>query len=227
MADNQEKGITDVETSVLNTYSKAEHYIMNNKQTVTYIGTGLLVVVLGIIGFMWWKGNREKDAQAKMYQAQLWFEADSFKLAINGDAAHYGFKKIKDKFGMTKASNLCNYYLGVCYLKTGEPKTALEYLKSFSSSEEMAQSQAYSMTGDAYSETNDMKSAIEFYNKAANNIDNDMFTPFYLLKAGMAMEHEKNFKDAKEAYQKIKDKYPASQVGRMAYAYIARCEAQL
>jgi tetratricopeptide (TPR) repeat protein len=227
MADNQEKEITNVEASVLNTYSKAEHYIMNNKQTVTYIGAGVLVLVLGVIGFMYWKGNREKDAQSKMYQAQLWFEADSFKLAMNGDAAHFGFKKIKDKYSMTKAANLCNYYLGVCYLRTGDAKQALASLKDFSSKEEMTQGQAYSMIGDAYSETNDMKSAIEYYNKASETVDNELFTPFYLLKAGMAMEHEKNFKDAKVAYQKIKDNYPSSQAGRMAEAYIARCEAQL
>jgi tetratricopeptide (TPR) repeat protein len=184
-------------------------------------------LVILVIGFFWWKGNREKEAQGKMIQAQQWFEVDSFKLALKGDGAHYGFIKVKDKYSMTKASNLCNYYIGVCYLKTGEPKKALDYLKSFSSSEDVAQSQAYEMIGDAYSESGDMKAAIDFYKKAVNNTDNETLTPFYLLKAGMALEHEKNAKEAKEMYEKIKENYPNSQEGRQAEAFIARCEAQL
>ncbi len=226
MADNQEKG-TDLEAGLMNSYSKTEHFIMENKKMVSYVGIGVLVLVLGFLAFNWWKGNREKEAQGKMYQAEQWFEVDSFRLALKGDGAHYGFLKVKDKYGFTKASNLCNYYIGVCYLKTGEPKKALDFLKSFSSSEDVAQSQAYCMTGDAYAETGDMKSAIDFYKKAANNLDNESLTPFYLLKAGMAMEHEKNAKDAKEMYEKIKENYPNSQLGRQADGLIARCEAQL
>jgi tetratricopeptide (TPR) repeat protein len=128
---------------------------------------------------------------------------------------------------MTKAANLCDYYIGVCYLKTGDAKKAIESLNSFSTSEDLTQSQAYSCLGDAYSETNDMAKAIEYYNKAANNVDNEMFTPFYLLKAAMALEHEKKFADAKAAYEKIKESYPMSQLGRQADGYIARCEAQM
>jgi tetratricopeptide (TPR) repeat protein len=128
---------------------------------------------------------------------------------------------------MTKAANLCNYYIGVCYLKTGDAKKSLDYLKSFSTGDEVAQSQAYSMIGDAYSETGDMKAAIDFYKKAADNLDNESLTPFYLLKAGMALEHEKNAKEAKEMYEKLKENYPNSLAGRQMETYIARCEAQL
>ena len=226
MADNQEK-TTDLEAGIMHSYSNVEHFILQNKKMVTYVASAVLGVVLLGIAFFWWKGNREKEAQGKMFYAQQLFELDSFKQALKGDGAHYGFLKVKDKYGMTKAANLCDYYIGVCYLKTGEPKKALDYLKSFSTSEEIAQSQAYSLIGDAYSETGDMKSAIDFYKKAADNLDNESLTPFYLLKAGMALEHEKNAKEAKDIYEKLKENYPNSQAGRQAEAYIARCEAQL
>ena len=226
MADNQEN-VSNIEAGLTESYSKVEHYIVNNKKTVSYIGGGVLGLVLLVIAFFWWKGNREKEAQSKLFYAQQLFEVDSFKLALKGDGAHYGFLKVKDKYSITKAANLCNYYIGVCYLKTGDAKKALDYLKSFSTGDEIAQSQAYRMIGDAYSETGDMKAAIDFYKKAADNLDNESLTPFYLIKAGMALEHEKNVKEAKEMYEKIKENYPNSQAGRQVEAYIARCEAQL
>jgi tetratricopeptide (TPR) repeat protein len=146
-------------------------------------------------------------------------------MALKGDGAHYGLLKIKDKYSFTKASNLCNYYIGICYLKTGEAKKALDYLKSFSTGEDVAQSQAYSLIGDAYSETGDMKAAIDFYKKAADHIDVDGLTPFYLLKEGMALEHEKKYTEAKEVYQKLKFDYPTSPSAREVDANIARCDA--
>ena len=75
----------------------------------------------------------EEDAQTEMFMAELYFQKDSFALALNGDEQYEGFLSISDDYGLTKAGNLANYYAGLCYLNLGEFENAIDYFSDFSS----------------------------------------------------------------------------------------------
>jgi TolA-binding protein len=64
--------------------------------------------------------------------------------------------------------------------------------------------------GDAHSQKNQPKAALDFYLKAAQADKNDFTTPRYLLKAGKVALGMKNKAEALKYFTDIKDNYAAS-----------------
>jgi tetratricopeptide (TPR) repeat protein len=159
-----------------------------------------------------------------MFGAQQYFEKDSFKLALKGDGNNPGFLTVIDEFGGTKAGNLAHYYAGICYLKTGQFQQAIDNLESFSADDEFVAPIALGATGDCYMELGKTDQAIDYYNKASKKSENEMTTPLYLMKAGIASEIKGDFKTALENYNTIKEKYKKSQQATEIDKYIARAE---
>ena len=171
---------------------------------------GLLVVVVivgAILGVRhFYLLPREDKAQAAMYQAVMAFENDSIDLAINGNEKFDGLLTIVDQYGSTAAGNLANAYLGLAYYEKGEYETAQKYLSAFSADMEK------------YAES------AKYFEKAAKESDNAVFSPIYLKKAAAAYEKVGNNEAAVKLYQEIKDKYPTSNDARGIERYIERAQ---
>jgi uncharacterized protein HemY len=97
-----------------------------------------------------------------MYKAEMYWQRDSFNLAINGRGDTLGMAAIAEEYGSTPAGNLANYYLGVSYLRTGQWDLAIEALEDFSSDDMFLSSMSIGMIGDAYMEKGDVDHAIEY-----------------------------------------------------------------
>ena len=163
----------------------------------------------------------QEEAQETIFHAQQHFQADSFKLALEGDGMNPGFLEIMDQYGATKAGELAEYYAGVCYLKTGEYESAIDLLSDFSTDEPFLQATALGATGDAYLEAGDKDSAIEWYQKAIDS-ENEMITPHYLFKLGLLYENDGQKEEAIEAYTRIKEDYEDSYEARDIDKYLTR-----
>ena len=212
--------ITDV-------WHKTEDWFEENKQKVVIGGSVLaLLIVATVYIFAKWLPDRNLNAQRAMFHAEMSFARDSFDVALNGNGLDKGFLDIKKKYSFTKAANLANYYIGICYLNKKDYKNAVDYLGSFSTSDPILGAAKLNLMGDAYADQNKADDAISYYRKAADFSDNEQYTPYYLLKLGMYYETQKKYNDAKEAFNKLKDKYPNTQEGREADKYIARVNAE-
>lgn len=207
---------------------RVENFVDENKQAVA-IGAGALVVIIAasLFVFLKWLPERNLKAQREIFMAEIAFQKDSFNLALNGNGVNKGFLEVQKKYGWTKAANLCNYYIGICYLNTGKYADAVTYLDKFSTSDAVLGAAKLNAIGDAYAEQNKAADAEKYYAKAAGFSDNDQFTPYYLVKLGMYLETQKKFKEAIEQYTKVKEKYPMSDEGRDIEKYISRATAQL
>jgi tetratricopeptide (TPR) repeat protein len=157
-----------------------------------------------------------------MYMAEIYFEKDSFNLALNGDGQYLGFLDIADEYSLTNAGNLANYYAGLCYLHTAQFEDAIEYLSDFSSDDIILSTLALGCIGDAYLELEDNSSALKYYEKAADNASNDFTTPRYLMKQAIVLEMDEEYEDALEMYNQIKEDYSKSQIAQDIDKYIAR-----
>ena len=207
--------------------SRTEQYIEDNQKSLSIIVGAIVVIAMLYLAFTrLYIKPKEKEALSEMFQAEQYFEVDSFNLALNGDDNAFGFLNIIDEYGMTKAANLANYYAGICYLQLGDYDNAIDYLKSFDADDEMIMPMAYGALGDAYSQNGDYDEAISFYEKAGN-IENDFSAPLYLMKAGMLYEDKGDYASALEAYKTIKDKYSKSNEGRYIEKYIERAKINL
>ena len=208
------------------TLSKTEQYIENNQENLVRIVGAIVVVIALFIGYQkLYIAPMEKEAQVDMFMAELYFQKDSFNLALNGDNSTYlGFIEIADEYSGTKVGELANYYAGLSYLNTGDFENAIEYLNDFSSDDIVLSSLALGCIGDAYMELEDADNALSYYEDAASYTDNEFTTPRYMLKQAMIHESNGNYADALALYKGIEADYKSSREGNGIEKYIARAE---
>ena len=207
------------------TLSKTEQYIENNQENLVKIVVGAVVIIAVFMGYQkFYIAPMEQEAQVDMFMAELYFQKDSFNLALNGDGQYLGFLDIADEYGITKAGKLANYYAGLSYLNTGEFENAIEYLDNFSSDDIVLSSLALGCIGDAYMELEDADNALSYYEDAASYSDNEFTTPRYMLKQAIIHESNGDYADALALYKGIEADYKSSREGNGIEKYIARAE---
>ena len=208
--------------------SSTEQFIEKNQKQLTIIVGSIVAVIALVIGYQkLYLAPMEENAQTDMFMAQLYFEKDSFNLALNGDGQYLGFLDIIDDYSLTKAGDLALYYTGLCYLNTGDFESAIEYLKDFSSDDVIFSALALGCIGDAYMELEETDKALRYYKDAANHNENDFTTPRYMFKRAVILEKNGDLEDALALYKKIEENYPLSKVGQEIEKYISRVENAL
>ena len=210
------------------TLTRTEQYVEDNQKNLITIVGAVVVTIALFIGYQnLYIAPMEKEAQADMFMAELYFQKDLFDLALNGDGQYLGFVDIADEYSSTKAGQLANYYAGLSFLNTGDYENAIEYLGDFSSDDVVLSSLALGCIGDAYLELADTDNALSYYEDAAANNDNEFTTPRYMLKQAMIHEANGDVADALVLYKEIKANYKASREGNGIEKYIARAENSL
>jgi tetratricopeptide (TPR) repeat protein len=201
---------------------KTEQFIENNQKLLTIIVLALVVVVGGYYAYQkLYLQPLDKEAQKEVFSAQLFFERDEYKMALEGDGLHPGFLDIIDQFGQTNVGKLSRYYAGVSYLHLGEFENAIEYLKKFKTDSPELAAVSAGAIGDCYLELGNKEESLDWYEKAVS-YENLLTAPFYLLKQGMLLEQTGKNEEALKAYQTIKDKYKTSNEARQIDKYITR-----
>jgi tetratricopeptide (TPR) repeat protein len=201
------------------TASKTEDFVAKNQNIIIGVVGAIAVVLVGYLAYQKFvAAPKEDEAATEMFQAQQYFQqaadgvaSDSlYKLSLKGAEGKFGFVDIADKYSGTDAGNLANYYAGIAYLNTGKYTEAIEYLGKFKSDDIVLNAMAKGATGDAYSQNNQPKEALENYVKAVEANKNDFTTPRFLLKAGKTALALGNKEDALKYFTDIKDNFDAS-----------------
>jgi len=221
----KENKMDDQFAKIETTLSRTEQYIENNQKNLMRVVAVAVVIVALFMGYKnFYIAPMEKEAQVDVFMAELYFQKDSFNLALNGDGQYLGFVDIVDEYSLTKVGELANYYAGLCYLHIGEYENAIEYLDDFSSDDIVISSLALGCIGDAYMELTDTDNALSYYEDAASYTDNEFTTPRYMLKQAMIHENNGDYADALALYKGIEADYKSSREGNGIEKYIARAE---
>lgn len=219
--DKTEEKIASVEVAL----DKGEQFLEKNKNIIFYVVLGIIVIVLGFFGYKKYiLSPKEKEAQAQMFFAEQYFEKDSIKLAMEGDGQNPGFIQIVDEYGSTKSGNLAKYYLGLCYLKTGDFENAINYLEKFDADDHIVGPMAIGVTGDAYMELGNTEEALSKYLEAADKNKNNFTTPMFLMRAAWCYEMLGKYDKAIELYERIRKEHTRSFESRDTEKYIARAK---
>ncbi|WP_304198468.1 tol-pal system YbgF family protein [Flavobacterium alvei] len=204
------------------TASKTEDFVAKNQRIIIGVVGAIALLTVGYLAYQKFvAAPKEDDAANQMFKAQQDFEkatngvaSDSlYKLALNGSEGKWGFVKIADEYSGTDAGNLANYYAGIAYLNTGKYAEAIDYLGKFKSDDLVISAMATGAIGDAYSQKNQPKEALEYYVKAAESNENDFTTPRFLLKAGKTALAIGNKEEALKYFTDIKDNYESTPEG--------------
>ncbi|MFA9370149.1 MAG: tol-pal system YbgF family protein [Labilibaculum antarcticum] len=208
--------------------SKTEQYIEKNQKKLTSIAIVIVLITLGFFAYQkYYKAPLNERAQNQLFQAQRYFEIDSFNLALNGDENYPGFIDIVDEFSSTTAGNISEYYAGVSYLRIGEFQNAIDYLEKFSSDDFLLSALAKAAIGDAYMELGKTEKAASNYMDASSFNTNDFTTPIYLQKAGLAYEMLGEYNKALTAYETIEQDFAKSAEARDVEKYITRAKSMI
>ena len=201
------------------TASKTEDFVAKNQRIIIGVVGAIALLTVGYLTYQKFvAAPKEEEGANEMFIAQQNFQkategvaSDSlYKLSLNGSEGKFGFIKIADEYSGTDAGNLANYYAGVAYLNTGKYTEAIDYLGKFKSEDVVLNAMAKGAIGDAYSQKNQPKEALENYVKAAESDKNDFTTPRFLLKAGKTALALGNKEDALKYFTDIKDNFDAS-----------------
>lgn len=217
----------DVLVDVGNSLSSAERFFEENKLRITAAAIIIAAIVGGYFAYtQLYLGPQEEEAQAELYHAQQHFSNDSLQKAIQGDGQHLGFLDIAADYGATQAGNLANYYAGVSYLQLKEYKNAIRLLDEFSTDDPILSVLQKGAIGDAFMELGQTEEALDYYDEAIEESDNDFVVPFFLKKAGLTAELAGDFEEAQEYFEEIKDDYPDSKQATDIQKYLGRVIAK-
>ncbi|SHK97420.1 tetratricopeptide repeat protein [Flavobacterium xanthum] len=217
--DEKDSTTAEVFSKLDETATITEDWVAKNQKIIIGLVAAAALFTIGYLGYQRFiAAPQQEEAANEMFVAQQNFQkatdgvaSDSlYKLSLNGSEGKFGFLKIADEYSGTDAGNLANYYAGIAYLNTGKYTEAIDYLTKFKSDDIVLGALAKGAIGDAYSQKNQPKEALENYVKAAESNKNDFTTPRFLLKAGKTALALGNKADALKYFTDIKDNYEAA-----------------
>ena len=207
------------------TVSKTEQFFNENKKTIYGAIIAILVIGFGILAYnQWILKPKQAEAMEQKFPAEAAFAAGEYDLALNGNGNVLGFKDILDEYG-TKGGKDIYMYAGVCELQLGNFDEAIKYLKKYKGKNHILSARALACIGDAYTGLEDYRTAISYFEKAAD-LSDDVYSAGYLLKAGVAYEELGEYDKALACYKRIQNNWPQSVEGYDIDKYISRIESK-
>lgn len=219
--DKKHDELENVEHALSTSEAFIEKY---QKQILIAVGSVVLIVLAVLAIRNYYLEPLEIEAELEISKSQEYFSVDSFKVALEGDGKEVmGFKEIASEYGLTASGNLATAYAGICYYKLGQYDNAIKFLSQFDGEDEYFSTAVIGLIGDSYVELGQTEKGISYFEKAAD-AKNDVLSPVYIKKAGIAYETLKDTEKALKLYTSIKDNYPRSTEAADIEKYIARVQ---
>lgn len=208
--------------------SSSEQFLEKNQKTILWGLLALVIVVGGFLAYHYlYKLPRNEKAQAAIFKGERYFQEGEDSLAIFGNGNDYiGFESIMKEYRGTKTADLARAYAGISYSRMGNNEKALEYFKKFKGGDLLITPAITGAIGDVYMNMGNTQDAISQFEKAASKANDNMLSPHFYKKAGVAYLSTNNYDKAIETFTKIKDKYINSPEAQEADKYIEQAKLQ-
>ena len=219
MASNKEKH--QEETAIDKMHSQltdAGTKIAGNKKIIL-IGVGVILVIAAfVLSYLFIYKNPHVE---KAFEAYNGVETQ----ALTDSVASAQYMEVADAYKGDVAGNLAALSAGEALYNQGRYEEAAEYLKRFSTKDDVLEANALVLTGDCYVNLQNYDEALNYYQKAIRKANgNPQIVPRVLLKEANVYDAQGNFGKALGCYQQLKDNFPEFQLGNgmEVDAYIAR-----
>src|SRR5690554_2348032 len=204
----------------------SEQFLEKNQKSILI---GLLIVVIAVGGFLaynyLYKIPRNEKAHAAIFKGERYFQNGEDSLALFGNGNDYiGFESIINQYKGTKTADLARAYAGISYNRLGNNEKALEHLKKFKGGDLLITSAVSGAIGDVQMNMGQTDKAITSFLKAAKESDDQLRSPIYYKKAGVAYLDGANYDKAIEVFTQIKEDYINSSEAQEADKYIKQAE---
>ena len=210
------------EDKVVTLYSRFMEYFEENRNIVFGIlGGAVLLVIMGF-GYGFFKDQQENQAQQVLSRAVRLYEANDWRMALDGNETTTGLLEVIDEYSGTKAGNLAIYYTADAYLKLGEHEEALKYFNRFKHSADALGAGAYAGQATIHEDMGEHEKAAESYKDAALIFESDFTSARYLENAGRNFEMAGKYNDAIAMYEMIREDFPDSEQAQDVDLFLAR-----
>lgn len=205
------------------TYYKAREFVEKNKKILSYVLTGLVIIIAGVIIYRNNLKAENERAEALFSKILNYYDNGDYKTAIDGIPQKniQGLKYIVENYGRTDAGEIATYYLGNAYFMLGDYDNALKYFKKYNGEDKLLLSASLAGIASVYEAKGDYRKAGEYFEKAAQKFRENILLPEYLYNAArnykLAGEKEK----ALRLFERIKKDYPNFTRIRDVEIYIA------
>ena len=216
----KQEQVLNVEEAV----SRSEAFIEKNKKVISIlVGALIVVIAAGVLVSTYVIKPREKKAAEALFVGEKYFQNGDYETALNGDQYDYaGFEAVADDYKCTKAGNLAKAYAGISLAKLGRYEEAIPMLKAFKGGDAMVAPSVLAALGNCYAQVGEEAKAAATLMKAAQEADNNLLSPAYLIQAGQIYEKLGKNADALKAYNEVKNKYYGSMQAMDIDKYIER-----
>jgi tetratricopeptide (TPR) repeat protein len=223
-ATKTEKKLENIQEA-LNT---SEHFLEKNKKSFLI---GLLAVIIivgaGLAYHYLYNVPRNERAQEAIFRGERYFQNGQDSLALFGNGNNFiGFEAIMTQFRGTRTANLARAYAGISHSRLGNNERALELLKSFRGRDLLIAPAVAGAVGDVYMNMGEVANAIPHFMRAAQKANNDMLSPIFYKKAGLAYISIAEFDRAIEIFERIKQNHINSPEAQEADRFIQQAKIQ-
>lgn len=220
------KKITKKEIKVdplVTSYTRFLKFYDENRKTISYVLTGIVIVVIGIIIYLNNLSANNERAAIELGKIFQYYDQENYQLAINGDPNRnlFGLKKIVEEYGNTRSGKLARFYLANAYYETGETDKALEEFEGISFSDNLLQASVYAGIASCYERKQDFKKAAKYFEKAATQNSENVLNPEYLILAARNYANAGDKERALEILNKTKSEYKDKSAVREIDKYIS------
>lgn len=225
MASHKEKKQEDLAIDRVNErLTDAGARIAENKKIILIAVGVILVVAAFVLSYLFiYKNPHVEKAFEEYNQVEI-------QPALADSIAASQYMEVADRYDGDTAGKLAALSAGETLFNQGRYEEAAEYLKKFSSKDDVLDANALVLTGDCYVNLENYDEALSYYKKAIKRAkENPQIVPRVLLKEANIYDEQGNYGAALECYQEIKDNYPSFRLGNGMEidAYIAREAARL
>ncbi len=211
------------EDKLVLTYYKAREFVEKNKKILSYILTGVIIIVAGIIIYRNNVKAENERAEALLSKIIGYYDNGDYKTAIDGIPQRniQGLKYIVENYGGTDAGEIATYYLASAYFMLGDYDNALKYFKKYDGNDKLLFSASLAGIASIYEIKGEYKKAGEYFEKAAQRFRENILVPEYLYNAARNYKLAGERERALRLYERIKKDYPNFAKIRDVEIYIA------
>ena len=217
---------------------KAAEWVATHRDEVR-IGAGVAVVLLAAVGALgYFQGQRAREADRAFRDALTTFEAPvASELALGADrpsgtvfataeekykTAAAAFEGVERRFGSSKTGVRAKYYAALSRIELAQYAEAEKALKDVQARGTGLEPElARVALANLYRRSGEVDKAVEAYRGLATNPAASLPRDYALLSAAQTLEDGKRWEEARAAYRRVFEEFPAS-----VYASEARTRAE-
>ena len=223
----ENKGAKNLDT-IQDALGSSENFLERNQKWLL-IGIAAVVILVGagIAYHYLYSAPRNERAQVAIFMGERYFQNGQHQVALFGNGNDFiGFEAIITQFRGTRTADLARAYAGISHSRLGNNEQALEHLKRFRGGDLLITPAVTGAIGDVYMNMGQTERAIPYFMRAANQANNQMLSPIFLRKAGLAYLHISSFDRAIEVFERIRRDYINSPEAQEADKFIQQARMQ-